>query len=158
MATTSSMRQLARKRLDDRMQPLRIMAPWMKAAPNGGWIRAIREALGMSAQDLGRRMGVSGPRVYQLEAGETSGNLNMATLSRAAAALDCELVVALVPRKPLEERVQERRMRLAKDWIRTRLLHTMSLEDQAVDFSDLPPAVLQEVEEMYPDTRLWKEP
>lgn len=79
----------------------------------------------------------------------------MGTLARAADALDCELIVALVPRVPLETTVQQRRLKLANEWIRTRTLHTMSLEGQDIRHADLPKAAIQEVEQMFPDDRLW---
>ncbi len=103
-------------------------------------------------------MGVGEKRVQQMEVGEAHGSLTMESLARAAAALDCELVIALVPREPLEARVQQRRLRLAHDWIQSRALHTMSLEAQDIRYTDLPSATLQEVEGMFPDERLWDRP
>lgn len=158
MATSRSMRQLGRQRLDERLQVLRGLPASAKATPRGGWIRAIREALGMPRRVLGDRMGVGEKRIQQMELGESRGSMTMESLARAAAALDCELVVALVPREPLEVRVQARRMRLAKDWINSRTLHTMSLEGQGIHYGDLSPVALRETEQMFPDERLWDTP
>jgi predicted DNA-binding mobile mystery protein A len=158
MGASRSMRQLGRKRLDERLESLRILPPSAKVAPRGGWIRAIREALGMPRRVLGERMGVGEKRVQQLERGEARGSITMESLARAAAALDCELVVALVPRESIESRVQGRRLRLANDWIKTRMLHSMALEGQEISYADLPTAVVQEVEQMFPDERLWDLP
>lgn len=155
MAMTRSMRQLARRKLDEKMSsfwasPLR--------APTGGWVRAIREALGMPRRELARRMGVGEQRVVQLEQGEAHGKVTLAALRRAASALDCELVVALVPRRPMEETVTERRKQLAGEWLKTNTLHTMAMENQAVAVDDLPPRLLREIEDRFPDERLWDEP
>jgi len=158
MATSRTMRQLARQRLDKRARALRELPSAAKAPPRGGWIRAIREALGMPRRVLGELLGVGEKRVEQMEAGEARGKISVDSLQKAAAALDCELVIALVPRTPLEERVRRRRMELAREWIRTRMLHTMSLEDQRVACSDLPPSAIEEVERMFPDERLWEKP
>lgn len=158
MATSRTMRQLARIRLDERLQPLRQLLPQTKAAPHGGWIRAIREALGMPRRELGRRMRVGFKRVQQMELNEVRGKLTIESLARAADALDCELLVALVPREPLQERVQNRRQELAQKWIRRRTMHTMSLEDQAIRFEDLPASTIHEIESNFPDERLWEEP
>lgn len=158
MATSRSMRQLGRQRLDERLQGLRELPARSKTSPRGGWIRAIREALGMPRHVLGQRIGVGEKRVQQMELGEARGSLTMESLARAAAALDCELVIALVPRESLEARVQQRRLRLAHDWIKSRALHTMSLEGQDIRYTDLPPAAIQEVEGMFPDERLWDDP
>lgn len=62
MATTRPMRQLARKRLDERLVALKSLPPSSLVAPRGGWIRSIREALGMTRRELARRMGVGGTR------------------------------------------------------------------------------------------------
>lgn len=158
MATSRSMRQLGRQRLDERARVLRDLPAAVKASPRGGWIRAVREALGMPRHVLGQRMSVGEKRVQQMELGEARGSITMESLARAAAALDCELIVALVPREPLETLVQKRRLQLAKEWITTRTLHTMSLEGQDISYADLPQAALQEVEQMFPDERLWDKP
>lgn len=155
MATTRSMRQLARRQLDERLAALRSMNPSTRLAPRGGWIRAIREALGMPRHELGRRMGVGEKRVVQLERGEAEGKLTMESIARAAEALDCELVVALIPRRPLEQTVTDRRMQLAASWLKSRALHTMAMENQAVSPDDLPSQLLREIEQQFPDERLW---
>lgn len=155
MATTRLMRPLARKRLDERLDSLRSLHPSALIAPHGGWIRAIREALGMPRHELGRRIGVGEKRVMQLELGEAQGKITMESLARAAEALDCELVVALVPRQPLEKTVSDRRMQLAASWLKSRALHTMAMENQAVSPNDLPSQLLREIEQQFPDERLW---
>ncbi|MBK5223376.1 MAG: mobile mystery protein A [Acidimicrobiia bacterium] len=76
--------------------------------PHRGWIRAIRDALGMSGQELAERMDVSQSTVVDLEASEATDRIKLATLRRAADALDCDLVYFLVPRTSLEEAVWSR--------------------------------------------------
>ncbi len=158
MATTRPMRQLARKRLDERLGALKSLPPSSLAAPHGGWIRSIREALGMPRRELARRMGVGEKRVMQLELGEAQGNLTMESLRRAADALGCELVVALVPRQPLEQTISDRRMELATSWLQSRALHTMAMEDQSISVRELPTQLLHEIERQFPDNRLWDDP
>lgn len=158
MATTRPMRQLARTRLDERLAALKALHPSDWVAPRGGWIRAIRDALGMPRHELGRRMGVGEKRVMQLESGEAKGKLTLESLARAAEALDCELVVALVPRRSLEKTVNDRRMQLAASWLKSRALHTMAMENQAVSPKDLPSQLLREIEQQFPDERLWGPP
>lgn len=155
MSTTRPMRQLARQRLDERFAAWKSLPPSARIAPRGGWIRAIREALGMPRHELGRRMGVGEKRVVQLEAGEAQGKVTMESLARAAEALDCELVVALLPRRPLEQTVTDRRMHLAASWLKSRTLDTMALENQAVSLDDLPSQLVREIEQQFPDERLW---
>lgn len=157
MATSRTMRQLARMRLDERLATLKALAPSDYAMPRGGWIRAIREALGMPRHALGRRMGVGEKRVMQLERGEAQGKVTMESLARAAEALDCELVVAFVPRRPLEQTVNARRLQLASAWLSNRALHTMAMEHQAVSLDDLPSQLVREAERKIGDERLWED-
>lgn len=60
----------------------------------------------MTAYELGARMGVSQPRISQLERAEREGAISLQSLQRAARALHAELVYALVPVEPLEDIVR----------------------------------------------------
>jgi predicted DNA-binding mobile mystery protein A len=85
----------------------------------------------MTAEQLARRLNVKQPAVVQLEQSEAKGTIELSTLRRVADALDCTLVYAFVPKKPLEETVRAR----ARNFIRRRLApveHSMLLEDQKV--------------------------
>lgn len=97
--------------------------------PVKGWLRSIREALGMSGKQLGERMGVSQPRVVQLEKDEVSGAVTMKTMRQAAEAIDCVFVYAVVPRASLKETVRNQAYVVAKKRL-SRTSHTMLLEDQ----------------------------
>ena len=112
-----------------------LLASW-KAAPLGarpgaGWVRAIREALGMSAAAFARRLGMSHSGVRKLEAAEASDAITLASLRKLAAALDCELHYALVPRQSLEESIRKQATYVAHERIAA-LTQSMALEDQAV--------------------------
>ena len=120
---------IARKQLDIRFQD--IKKPGLFARPQYGWIRAIRDSLGMSAAQLARRLGVSQPRVTALEQGEVKGRLTLQTLEKTAEALNCTLVYALVPNQSLEKMVQDRAEKIAAARLKT-VGHTMDLEDQGV--------------------------
>lgn len=123
----------SRARLDERfkeMGPIRQFAP-----PVRGWVKAIREALGMSTAQLAKRVGIRQPSVVAIEQSEAKGTIELATLRRMAEALDCTLVYALVPNRPLEETIRER----ARAFARSRLNpieHSMTLEDQKVTRKD----------------------
>ncbi|GMQ75670.1 MAG: mobile mystery protein A [Gammaproteobacteria bacterium] len=126
-------RATARRQLDKRLNPLRNSE--VLTRPSRGWVRAIREALGMTTAQLAKRIGVSQPRAVAIENAETKGSITLDSLERAAHALDCRLVYALVPRRPLEESVTERAKRLAEKRLElTR--HSMALEAQEVDTAD----------------------
>jgi predicted DNA-binding mobile mystery protein A len=120
-------RKRARERLDERLAPLKPVDRFR--APPKGWIRAIRDALGMSGVQFARRLRVQPPSVAALEASEQSGAIQLKTLRRAAEALDCTLVYALVPNDSLEGAVRARARKIALRDL-ARVAHTMKLEAQ----------------------------
>ena len=126
-------RATARRNLDKRLNSLRNSATF--ARPPKGWIRAIREALGMTTAQLGKRIGVTQSRAFDIERSEVSGKLTLESLERAAHALDCQLVYALVPREPLESIAEKQALKLARHKLKT-TSHSMSLEDQQVSPED----------------------
>ncbi len=105
------------------------------APPVRGWIRAIRAALGMSSAQLAKRLGVKQPSVVALEQSEMKGTIELATLRRVAAALDCTLVYSLVPNAPLEVVVRDRARLFARQRLEP-IEHSMQLEDQEVTVKD----------------------
>lgn len=135
----SQERLTARRQLDKRLAALQRAS---FARPPRGWIKAIREALGMTTAQLAQRIGVGQSRAFDIEKAEVSGSLTLGSLERAAHALDCELVYALVPRKPLEEMVTQQATALAMDSVKA-ARHTMSLENQGVGEEDERAQVMQ---------------
>lgn len=85
----------------------------------------------MSTAQLAKRMGVRQPSIIDLERSEEKGSIELATLRRVAEALDCSLIYALVPNKPLETTIRERARTLLRQRRRP-VEHTMLLEDQQV--------------------------
>jgi predicted DNA-binding mobile mystery protein A len=126
-------REAARRQLDKRLSTA-LNADALTRPPRG-WVKAIREALGMTTAQLAKRLGVSQPRVVGIEQAEVKGAITLDSLERAAHALDCRLVYALVPRKPLDALVEERATRLASKRLES-TRHTMALEAQALDTGD----------------------
>jgi predicted DNA-binding mobile mystery protein A len=98
--------------------------------PPRGWVRAVREALGMTAAVLAARMGTSAGAVTRLEQSEAADRIQLDTLRRAADALGCDLVYLLVPRRPLTTVVRDRAHELARRQVEA-VEQTMRLEDQA---------------------------
>lgn len=148
-------RASARKQLDKRLNILQNVD--VLARPPRGWIKAIREALGMTSAQLGKRLGVSQPRVHGIEKAEASGSITLESLERAARALDCRLVYAIVPRKPLELLVEDRARTLAKKRLRA-TSHSMALEDQRVDEADEQDHLKRLVQNLLdqPGSALWE--
>jgi predicted DNA-binding mobile mystery protein A len=131
-------------------QPLRELA-----RPPRGWIRAVRDALGMSAATLAARLGTTGSAVIRLEQSEAADRVRLDTLRGAADALGCDLVYLLVPRRPLTTVVRERARQLAQREFAA-IQQTMRLEDQATGLtSDLEE---QLTERLLQRGGLWAEP
>ena len=118
-----------RRQLDDRYDSIRALGGLGR--PNKGWIRAVRDALGMSSTELAARMGVSQQVVSEIERSERHKTARLGTLARAADAMDCELVYALVPRTSLEETVRMQALRKAARHI-AHVAHHARLESQEV--------------------------
>lgn len=117
------------RHLDKRFAALRPLAE--SARPPKGWLRAIRDALGMTTTQFAQRLGVSQPRIVELEKSEVSGSVTLNTLQRAAEVLGCRLVYVLVPERPLADTVRERAAIVAGRQVGS-VEQTMRLEDQAV--------------------------
>jgi predicted DNA-binding mobile mystery protein A len=123
----------SRSHLDKRLKDLGPATRYRP--PVRGWIKAVREALGMTTEQLARRLAVKQPSVVALEQSEAKDTIELATLRRAAAALDCTLIYALIPNEPLERAVRDRARAFARRR-REPVEHSMLLEDQKVTRRD----------------------
>ncbi len=127
---TPNLQQLRLRQLDAALNQ------WQEAAlpprPATGWVRAIRNALGMSSAALARRLQITDSAVRKMEEAEATDAITLGSLRRAAAALDCELQYALVPRQTLKATLQARALKVAQERVGP-VAHSMALEDQAVD-------------------------
>jgi predicted DNA-binding mobile mystery protein A len=102
------------------------------ARPKVGWIRTLREALGMSSPQLAKRLGIKAAQsVEDMQKDEVSGTIKLQTLKRLAEALNCEFVYAFVPGKPLQEILRDRATEVARRQI-SPVSHSMKLEEQGV--------------------------
>lgn len=138
----------------------RVLSPFRQAPrrpPARGWIRALRDALGMTAEQLGERMGVSQPSVQRLELSEANGTIQLSSLRRAAEALDCEVVYALVPRRTLQETFETAARTVARREL-GQIDHTMALEDQAVANEDDEERLRRFIAEELDPRDLWNRP
>lgn len=148
-------RKRARTRLDERLDPLRPVGRF--APPPKGWICAIRDALGMTGKQFAGRLNVRPQSVADIEKSEATGSIRLSTLQRAADALGCTLVYALVPKTSLEETVNARARRIALRDL-SRVSHTMKLEAQQTGGADLEARIEAYLREVIKDRDLWNEP
>jgi len=149
------MQRMARRQLDQRTALLHTVSAEAFARPQAGWIRAVRDALGMSTRDVACRLGVTSMAVSKLEARERAGTIGLDTLSRAADALGCDVVYALVPRVPLEEQVRRRAEAVARTELGL-VATTMALEDQAVEAQATASLVEDRIAELIASRGLWR--
>ena len=146
--------KLVREQLETtlrRFQPLNA-AP----IPAKGWVRAIRDALGMSGRQMAGRAGVSKQRASFIEKQELDGSATIKTMRKAAEALDCVFVYGFVPRTSLEETVRRQAELVASKRL-AQASHTMSLEDQtlrAQENQEILRGMIQELAETTPKN-LW---
>jgi len=99
--------------------------------PVRGWLRAIREALGLSLEHVGRAAGASRQRIQRFEKAEAGDRITLRNLRRVAEAMDCVLVYAIVPKSSSLAKLAEQRARTEAAERVHSVEHTMALENQA---------------------------
>jgi predicted DNA-binding mobile mystery protein A len=108
----------------------------------------------MSSKDLAARIGVAESTVLRLEVSEQAETAQLSSLRRAADALGCDLVYALVPRLPLEHVVQEQARKQAMSFLAP-VQHTMLLEGQTPKRSDTETLLADAVADWVDRPGLW---
>lgn len=98
--------------------------------PPTGWIKAIRNAIGMSMLQLGKRLSITKQSVQDIERREKDGSISLKALREAARALDMQLIYGFVPNDgSLEALIDRKATELAKQIV-LRTSNSMKLEDQ----------------------------
>lgn len=99
--------------------------------PDGGWIREVRKALGMTLGKLGKICGLAPSTIAQAEHRELEGKVTVETLKKAAEAMNCEFIYTFVPKSDLNAFIENAAYEKAKRIVTNADLH-MTLEDQKV--------------------------
>lgn len=123
------MRDLLQRQLSAELKKVSKLS--LPPKPPSGWIKAVRNVLGMTTEQLAKKLSVVQQRVSALEAGEAHKSLRLSTLEEAAAALNCRLEYFLVPIEPLETILEKRAYEVAKKMV-THSSHSMDLEAQPI--------------------------
>lgn len=128
------------------------------SVPQKGWIRAIRDALGMSARQLANRLGLSQQAISRIEEGELTGSVTVKTLQRVAESLDCVFVFGFVPRTSLESTVRRQVQSVAAKRL-GKASQTMALENQSLGQKENHKILSDMVDELTdkPPKNLWGE-
>jgi len=147
------MKALGRKHLERRLAPLRGLD---FARPQRGWLRAMREALGMTTRQLAQRVSKVQSAVVDMEKSEARESISLASLRQAAEAMDCELVYAIVPKVPIDDMMRARAADVAVQQL-ARVSHTMALENQSLSRADQEAERKRLIDELLrgSPTRLW---
>jgi predicted DNA-binding mobile mystery protein A len=126
-------RWLAIKQLDKQLKEWRAVSN-KYGRPRAGWVKTLRVALSMSAEQLANRLRLTRSRITQLENAEIHDAVTLRTLKEVANAMGCEFVYAIVPQhnSTLEKIIKTRAEEIAKERV-TRVAHSMSLESQSVN-------------------------
>ena len=146
--------KLGQRQIDQKLRPWKGL--WEEAVPVGGWLRTIRAGLGLPAVSLAKRLGIKPASVANLEQSEAAGTVSLNTLRKAAAAMDCVVVYAVVPKSSLKE-ILERQAREKAKPLLARVSHTMALEMQGVDAEEMKHQAQEIVASLLENPRaLWK--
>ena len=124
---------LKRAQLMDALEPFSAVAK--SSPPGGGWVRALRESLGMTQAQLASRVGVSRQAVQEFEGAEARHRITLESLDRLAAAMGCRVVYALVPVDATLESMRDAQARAQAEKMIGPVSHSMAMESQAVPSS-----------------------
>jgi predicted DNA-binding mobile mystery protein A len=150
-------KKLRRRQLDSmyaRLEPLAKVT-----VPSGGWIKDIREALGLSPTQFAKLLGIRRQVFQRLETSEEKQTIELATLRRLAEAVGCRVIYAVVPNQPdgLEGILQERALKVATKVV-NKVSRTMALEDQSIAKKEHEQQIREMADELVGnlDKRLWE--
>lgn len=100
------------------------------AIPPTGWIKAIRNALGMSMQQLGNKLSITKQSIQEIEQREKDGSITLKSLKEVAKAMDMQLIYGFVPNDGSLDALIDRKAKDLARQIVMRTSNTMKLEDQ----------------------------
>lgn len=149
----SSSRKLRRFQLD---RTFSVSAYPKEGPPSKGWIHEIRNALGMSMQDLAFRLGVIKQRIDRIEKDEVKGKVTLETMQKTAEALGCDFVYYLVPKTSLQNHLEQRAHEVARELV-LGTNQSMALEKQTLSGESVK-ILLEEMKEklLAEERNLWK--
>lgn len=118
------------------------------------WINYIRAAYGMSLRQLANRCGITKTALHRLEKAEIDRKINMGSLMKIAAALNCKLVYGFVPLNSVEA-AKDKQARMKANEIITQSTQEMEMEDQAVSKEELQIQFQTLIKKIKQSRKLW---
>lgn len=125
------------------------------ARPKRGWIRTMRRFLGMTAPNIAEKLGVSQPRIIELEKAELTDNTTLKAMRVAAEAMNCRFEYSFIPQKPIDQYLKERAYEVARSRVEY-VSHHMELEKQGLSEKEKKAQIEELVEELLKNPKkLW---
>lgn len=116
--------------------------------PTIGWIKAIRSSIGMSMEQLGKKLSITKQAVMDIEKREKEGAITVKSMQEIAKALDMKFVYGFVPNDGnLELMIEKRSIEIARKIVQ-RTSTTMKLEDQSNSKERLEKAIQERAAEI----------
>jgi predicted DNA-binding mobile mystery protein A len=138
--------KLVLDQVDKRMQEIMLLDSLV--IPHEGWIYSIRNALGMSLRQLGKRLNITAQSAKEIEEREKNGTVSVAVLRQVGVALDMKLVYGFIPKSgSLEKMIENRAKEIAEEIVK-RTSASMILEDQGNTETRLLKAIQEKTAEL----------
>ncbi len=120
------------KALDKKLAAIKPLVPVIPRSQS--WIRTLRNALGMTARQLAKRIGISQSRVAYMEQNER--NLKISTLEKIAQSMNCTFVPLFIPIESLEFTLKKQAQTKACEMLAS-VNQNMSLENQLITSQEI---------------------
>jgi predicted DNA-binding mobile mystery protein A len=143
--------KLAMKQINKRLGKLRPLIT--ETQIRSGWISYLRQALCMTLAKLAERSQSNLSTVQQIEKREAEGKVTLQTMKKIAAAMDCEFIYAMVPKKDLPLYLKQIATKKATSIIKQADVH-MALEDQKVN-EDIKERISRLAEDLLQKGDIW---
>ena len=120
--------------------------------PPIGWIKAIRNGIGMSMEQLGKKLSITKQGVMDIEKREKEGAITIKSMQEIAKAIDMQFVYGFVPvAGSLDQMIEMRALEMARKIVQ-RTSTTMKLEDQVNSKERIEKAIKERAAEIINNT------
>ena len=124
-----------------------------EASVHPGWIAFIRKALGMTYEQLAKKVNLHTSTVSDAEKREADGKVTVETLKKYAEAMGCDFVYAFVPKVKLEDFIKEKAREKVIERFKEANIH-MALEGQETEITES--TIEREVNEIFGTKAVWE--
>ncbi len=116
------------QQLNEKMDKLTVLQHLIM--PPIGWIKAIRNGIGMSMEQLGKKLSITKQAVMDIEKREKEGAITIKSMQEIAKVIDMKFVYGFVPNAgSLKQMIETRSLEIATKIVQ-RTSTSMKLEDQ----------------------------